>query len=261
MAVPSLPPAAAEVWSVDIQGDGVGGVYGQVTPTLMNGAESASGLGNVWNAFTVPGHPATVTNPSLASLKDSSGSPSALSFSITGTVSGFSVPTSGGSTALYNDYLFLSAGNSASSIAWRIGGADPSKTYSLWLYGSAYRSVRLKVDTNGNGSLTDETAVTTPAGGGVLVSGIVPQSSGLIAGSADTPGGEANWSGFQLFVPQTGSATFDPGSFDESLENRRLMAELDYSDRGAWPVGPDGSGFTLAKIDPQGGARPENWTT
>ncbi|CAN5142887.1 hypothetical protein BH23VER1_BH23VER1_29450 [soil metagenome] len=42
----------------------------------------------------------------------------------------------------------------------------------------------------------------------------------------------------------------------------RIMDEVEYGDRGAWPDGPDGSGATLAKIDPgTASAPPENWQT
>lgn len=41
----------------------------------------------------------------------------------------------------------------------------------------------------------------------------------------------------------------------------RLMDELDYRDGGRWPVEPDGSGATLAKIKPYTANQPpENWT-
>lgn len=262
LTAPPPPPAAAELWSVDMQGDGVGGVFGQVPPIAMSGAEPGSGIGNVWNALTLASHPATSVNPGITSMVDSSGSASGLSFGITGTVSGFTYGSSGGSTVLFNDYLFLNAGNSAASITWQIGGADPGKTYSMWLYGSSVRTVRIKVDVNGNGSLADDAAVTAPAGGGVLVNGIVPQASGLIIGDADAPGGETNWSGFQLFVPAGGGGTgFDPGSHDSGLDRRRLMDEVSYGDRGDWPAGPDGSGYTLAKIEPRAGNGFTNWAT
>jgi hypothetical protein len=262
LAAPPQPPAADELWSVDLQGDGVGGVFGQVPPTTMGGVEPGSGIGNVWNALTLASHPATSVNPGIGAMVDSSGTVTGLSFGITGTVSGFTYGASGGSTVLFNDYLFLNAGNSAASITWQIGGADPGETYSMWLYGSSVRSVRIKVDVNGNGTLADDAAVTAPAGGGVLVGGIVPQASGLIIGDADAPGGETNWSGFQLFVPAVGGGTdFDPGSHDTGLERRRLMDEVSYGDRGDWPVGPDGSEYTLAKIEPRGGNGFANWAT
>ena len=39
------------------------------------------------------------------------------------------------------------------------------------------------------------------------------------------------------------------------------MDRIDYSDSYPWPVGPDGSGGTLAKFDPDTGTRqPANWT-
>ncbi len=251
-------PAAGEIWSVDIQGDGAGGAFGQTSPVLMSGAEAASGFGNVWNALTVAGHSGTTVNPSLAVVKDSTGANTSVAFSITGTVSGWSSP----GNALNTDYMFLAAGNSASSVTWQLTGLNPAKTYSVWLYGSSSRSCRFKVDINGNGSIGDETAVTAPANGGVLVSGIQPDATGKIIGNADTPGGEVNWSGFQLFVPSNGSAPpFDPGAFNSSLEKRRLMDEFSYGDSGKWPVGPDGSGFTLAKLDAQGGGQAVNWTT
>lgn len=262
MAAPPASPDAGELWSVDLQGDGVGGVFGQVAPTTMVGVEPASGFGNVWNALTLASHPATSVNPGIGAMVDSSGSATGLSFGINGTVSGFTYGGSGGTTVLFNDYLFLNAGNSASSITWQIGGADPGETHSMWFYGSSVRSVRIKVDVNGNGSLADDAAVTAPAGGGVLVGGILPQASGLIIGNADAPGGETNWSGFQLFVPASGGNTgYDPGSHDTGLERRRLMDEVAYGDRGDWPTGPDGSGYTLAKIEPRGGNGFANWTT
>ena len=253
---PTPPAVANEIWSVYIQGDGAGGAFGQVVPTLMSGPEATSGIGNVWNALTIAGHSGTTVNPSLAIVKDSTGANTAVAFSITGTVTGFS----NAGNALSADYMFLAAGNSASSVTWQLTGLNPAKTYSLWLYGSSVRSCRFKVDTNGNASIADETAVTAPTNGGVLVTGIHPDATGKIIGNADTPGGEVNWSGFQLFVPSTGTPPpFDSGAYNNSLEKRRLMDEFSYGDSGKWPVAPDGSGFTLAKIDAQGGGQSSNW--
>lgn len=248
-------PPANELWSVDIQGNGAGGAFGQTVPVLMSGVEPVSGLGNVWNALTIAGHSGTTVNPALATLVDSAGTATGVGFAITGTVSGFS--TAGNS--LTNDYLFLNAGNSAASITWRITGLDPAKTYGLWVYGSASRSIRIKADANGNGLLTDDTA-TTAAGSGALIAGLHPDATGKIIGNADAPSGESNWGGYQLFVEQNGGATFDPGTFSTSLDRRRVMEEVDYADSGSWPFAPDGSGFTLAKKDAQTtGAVAANW--
>ena len=108
---------ASEIWSVDIQGNGGGGFNGQVNPpVLMSGVEPTSGIGNIWNAFTVAGHTGNASgvsvNPALANLKDSAGTTSGIGFAITGTVSGYSTASGSGLTA---DYLFLNAGFSAAS--------------------------------------------------------------------------------------------------------------------------------------------------
>ncbi|MBN1817116.1 MAG: lamin tail domain-containing protein [Sedimentisphaerales bacterium] len=62
------------------------------------------------------------------------------------------------------------------------------------------------------------------------------------------------------------------GPFDGRLSNSgerlrlrnnsdRIMDEIEYADGGDWPVAPDGSGVSLAKIDPdQAGPSPEKWT-
>lgn len=255
---PDTPPAATELWSLDIQGDGTGG--GQVPPTVMSVAEPTSGFGNVWNALTVPGHPGTVANPSIASLKDSAGNVTGVGFSITGTVSGYSYSPPTPPAALYNDYLFVNAGGASASITWQLTGLNPAKTYSLWVYGGNLRGIRINVDRNANG-LGDDTAVTAPTGGGVLISGITPTVAGVINGNANTASGEGNWGGLQLFVPGASGPPFVPGTYNMNLEKRRLMEEMEYQDSGAWPVGPDGSGFTLAKIDPKGGSKAANWTT
>ena len=51
-----------------------------------------------------------------------------------------------------------------------------------------------------------------------------------------------------------------PGEVSDSLEGRRIMDEIDFSDLYPWPAGADGSGATLAKLDPTtGSAHPINW--
>jgi hypothetical protein len=48
---------------------------------------------------------------------------------------------------------------------------------------------------------------------------------------------------------------------NDSNEGRRIMDEITYSDTYPWPIGPDGSGATLTKIDSgKGSAHPNNWT-
>jgi hypothetical protein len=259
----STPPAitAEKLWNVDLQGNGNGGAFGQLAPPLnMNG--SASGLGGTWNHLTLGGHPTTSTNPSLA-LVDSDGSASPATFSITGTVSGWS--QSG--NPLHSDYLFVNAGNADSTIDWQLTGLDSAETYSLILYGGVARDIRITIDTDGDGSLTDETPVLAPANGSVIVEDITPfpGANALIQGRAQGGNnGEGNWGGFQLLIPADGNdgggAPPLGGVASESLDKRRIMDELDYSDTFPWPAGPDGSGVTLVKVDPMAGtAQPSNW--
>ncbi|MDF7824028.1 lamin tail domain-containing protein [Pontiellaceae bacterium B12227] len=61
---------------------------------------------------------------------------------------------------------------------------------------------------------------------------------------------------FRTLPGGTGSA----GSATAELQARRIMDELNYEDTAPWPLGPDGSGFSLAKIDPATGtAEAGNW--
>lgn len=256
------PPVTAEkLWNADLQGNGNGGAFGQLEPPL-NMSGSVSGLGGTWNHLTINGHPTTSSNPSF-NLQESDGSPSSVTFTITGTVSGWS--QSG--NALYADYLFVNAGNSDPAIDWQITGLDSAETYTLILYGGVARDVRITVDTDGDGSLADETDVFAPANGSVIVENITPfpGANALILGRAQGGNnGEGNWGGFQLLIPSDAgggdSGTSLGGTADDSLEKRRILDELDYSDTSPWPVAPDGSGFTLAKRDPMSGtSEPSSW--
>ncbi len=63
------------------------------------------------------------------------------------------------------------------------------------------------------------------------------------------------------------------GPFSERLNNSgeeirlvnnsgRLMSVVEYGDQGDWPVGPDGSGFSLAKLDAySASSESANWIT
>ncbi|MDB4734715.1 lamin tail domain-containing protein [Akkermansiaceae bacterium] len=252
---PTLP--ANKLWSVDIQGDGAGGNFGQLNPpNSMSGTEGSSGLGNVWNIFNVPGHAGTVTDPSL-SLVDSAGAASSLSFSITGTVTGWSQSGS----ALVSDYLFVNAGNSDSSITWEISGLTPGETYTFYGYGGVSRDIKLTLDRNGDGSLAGESDFNVNSAG-LSIDNVTASASGTIIGSASQGSvSEGNWGGFQIFEQQAFAAP-PAGIAHPGLEARRIMDLLSFSDTDPWPQGPDGSGFTLAKIDPTTGTgHPENWST
>jgi hypothetical protein len=257
----SAPPTftADTLWNVDIQGNGNGGASGQLSPP-NNMSGTINGLGGTWNHFTVGGHSTTSNNPTLDLLK-SDGSNSSVDFTITGTVSGWSQ----NGDNLFADYLFVNAGNSDRDLNWQITGLDSGETYTLILYGGVSRDVKITVDTDGDGSLADESAIIVPVNAGVAIEDITPfpGANSLILGKVE-PGSvsEGNWSGFQLFIPSggAGGGNSTGGISTDSLDKRRIMDELNYSDTSPWPISPDGSGFTLAKIDhASGSSEASNW--
>ena len=90
---------------------------------------------------------------------------------------------------------------------------------------------------------------------------VVPADGYLVV--ASDPAALAAATGFiEAIGPYTGALS-NGGEFVELRNNsRRVMDVIDYRDGGQWPVGPDGSGATLAKIDEQWSAAfPGNWRT
>lgn len=177
---------ASKLWSVDIQATG---------GTLMSGVESTYGQGNVWNAFNLQHHPSAVVNPSM-SLVSSNGAISPVTFSINGTVSSFN-----NAGTLKEDYLFFGAGNvtNVHSVDWSVTGLEANATYEMMIYGGAIagRDFSMTIDTDGDGSLLDETAQNVGSVG-TLFPTILADGTGRIIGQAARASGEANWAGFQL---------------------------------------------------------------
>ncbi len=90
---------------------------------------------------------------------------------------------------------------------------------------------------------------TVIAGGGYLVVAVSPAD--LVAATGLT----------NVLGPFAGRLSNAGDTLELRNNNNRLMDKLDYGVEGAWPVGPDGSGVSLAKRDPDAAsARPENWT-
>ena len=259
--LPDPPPSVApdKLWSVDIQG--VGGIIANPNPPTKSGIEPSLGLGNIWNNFDVAGHTGTTLNPS-AELVDSNGDDSPVTFSITGRVSGWA---NAAGDPLIDDYLFVSAGNADSDITWEISGLVPGASYEFYAYGGVARDATITLDIDGDGSLTGDAGRIVP-GSGFRFDTITASDSGTIIGSM-APGtvAEGNWGGFQLFqeneMPAAAASTEGlPG--DGGLDGRRVMDSLRYDDDAPWPVGPDGSGATLAKVDPNVTSNDAaNWTT
>ena len=64
-----------------------------------------------------------------------------------------------------------------------------------------------------------------------------------------------------VFGPYTNQLPNNTGQLLLRNNNGRVVNEMDYDQSGAWPVAPDGSGVSLAKIDHSAGSsQPENWT-
>lgn len=184
-----VAPAAPvwKLWSVDIQGSG--------NPVTMTGREAAFGRGNIWNAFTVLHHTGVSVNPSMA-LVDSEGNPSGVTFSITGRVSGYNANVG---DPLGQDYLFIQAGGSDPNLDWAISGLTPNFLYDLYLYGAigGGRDFNMLVDSDGDGSLTDELARNVSTNG-LLLTDLQPGDDGRIIGRMLNTGHEGNWGGFQI---------------------------------------------------------------
>jgi hypothetical protein len=176
------------------------------------------GGGLPWNHLNLAQFSTMTVNPSFASLIDrNTGLPTAVGFSLTGSVAGFGNAWTGGNEITRDIWIFGVSGGS-SSFDWQISGLTAGDTFKLVLYCShnspSLTGINQKVDTNGNGVL-DESAVlvqqnTTDIP--VLFTGIVGPG-GLIKGHGDVAGQtiEGDWSGFQLFV-EDAPAVPEPGT-------------------------------------------------
>ncbi len=184
-------PVVGTVWSVDMQG--VGGIVSKPVPATMAGEENNYGLGNVWNALDIEGHPGVSVDPGI-DLVDSDGNATSVHLAFQGTVSSWSQE----GTPLINDYLFVNAGNADPNATWEISGLTPGGSYEMFAYGGVARDMALTIDVDGNGDLTNDTAAFVN-GAGHLFANITADAGGKIIGSLD-PGnnGETNWGGFQL---------------------------------------------------------------
>jgi MYXO-CTERM domain-containing protein len=207
------------------------------TPTNFSGVESAAaGVNSLFSAASTWNHlqvvdyylPAT-PSPTFANLVDSTGAATGVSLSITGAVKAFDGATYfppnvvGAVDALRQDYLFFnSSNNTQTSIDWAISGLSANTEYSFYAYGARADQARLfdmLVDTNGDGLLSDETAMQLGSTGFDLqhyqdayFSNVLSDASGVIHGRGIGLTLEANWGGFQL-VPVTTSSVPEPGTF------------------------------------------------
>lgn len=133
-----------------------------------------------------------------------------------------------------------------------VSAAGPSVALNTWTRLRFLRTNGVsRLFVNGvDAGVTISTAPTVPTlfhiGGNTVAAGLEGQFTGQI-------------DSVRFFTQTTVPASVVKGSFTQSLDRRRVMSEVSYSDDGAWPVAPDGSGFTLAKMDPQWSNGADNW--
>ena len=102
-----------------------------------------------------------------------------------------------GLDALHGDYFDI-----FSSPTWKLTGSAPNSPYSLYLYNARWAgqdgdgTIIITVDTDGNGSLSDNSPGTI-TGAGALVTGMT-SASGEILGKIAPAGNDSPWAGFQL---------------------------------------------------------------
>ncbi len=210
IAPAALASNPANLWSVDIQGVGSGGGFGQSDPPItMIGVEPRYGAGNIWNAFGVPAHANAAANSISLNLVDSAGSASPVVFTINRVVGAGDGVTdgvagwggsgaSGGSQNLLRDYLFVgtNVGNATTVDSWSLTGLIPGGTYEIFAYGGAGRDMLFTIDQLGLSQIVDANgrlfAVQADALG---------QITGLVANGTGDP--EGNWAGFQLRLLST----------------------------------------------------------
>ena len=92
--------------------------------------------------------------------------------------------------------------------------------------------------------------------------GTIVPGRGYIVVAADPDALQAD-TGFASAVgPFTGRLDNNGETLKLYNNDNRVMNEVDYSDGGEWPVGPDGSGFTLAKYNQRTASHDAaSWTT
>src|SRR5262249_8156477 len=107
-----------------------------------------------------------------------------------------------GPSDLLNDYLLWD--RSQNPLQWELNGLEPGSTYALFLNGASQPSrFLMTVDTNGDGSLADETAVEVVSPPGAFFASVVANADGKILGTGTriSDDDDADWGGFQLAGP------------------------------------------------------------
>lgn len=210
-------PSQAQLYSVAFK---TNNPYGNTGP--MSGNEAAAtaanpafGAANVWNNLFSPY--ALDTNLSWSNLVDSTGAPSSVGLSITGSVgAGDFTPWEPAPDPVRTAFLFwnswqdglgaFGAGEST-NITWMLTGLRPNATYAMFFYGglpdmNRYFNVTIGGTTQQVWAYSDY--VSHPLTG-TLFATLYSDASGSITGTGDGSGSgwsgsanEADWAGFQI---------------------------------------------------------------
>jgi hypothetical protein len=203
------PAMGDTLYNIDFQPSGGFSVYSGIHPNSA-AADAVFNQGSVWNAFEVNLPDTPSLNPSLSSLLDSSGNVTSASFSMTGAIEGY-YDTIGYTDKLLRDFIYLDPHlGTSTSVSWEFTGVQPGASFKMYIHPFPYdtstdRSFYITVDSNGDGSLLDETPqYVLNTGVGVLFSGNV-SPSGTVLGNWQMANpanyyGQASWAGVQLDV-------------------------------------------------------------
>jgi hypothetical protein len=196
---------AANLWNVDFQGDATS-TFGGQTAVDKNYGPDASGIWNHLKVASLSDDPQMIfsVDPTW-DLVDNDGNPSNVKVSLTGSYAGWS--GHGGATDfLRGDYIILLKngilGFPDPHLVMNLSGLTPNQRYGFTVFtGSegAGRHILTTVDTDGDGSLTDEIGVQVNQATSQNFS-FTSSATGTALVTVDAVNTEGNFAGFQLKV-------------------------------------------------------------
>jgi hypothetical protein len=243
--------AATQLISVDLQSSyGSEGRDFSGVDAEAAAASSLFGTANIWNHIGTTGFDVLTD---VSGLVDSTGSPTTVGFKTSAHCAYGSA--SFGGTDLLNDYFYWRTWAGIWNLDWEINGLVPGGTYALFLNGSKSnastpRQFLMKVDIDGDGDLSDQTAATVVSPPGTFFANVIAGADGKILGrgTAISTAVEPNWGGFQLAGPLVVDTDEDgvPDNLDDCSSSITTASIFigDYDTEVSNPI--DENGCTLA---------------